>query len=249
MGGLQINNLGLEYREPQISSFMNREYWEQTELGSGSEQKSINKIKHFLTGKKMEIEGTVAVVGSSDTLKNRGLGSKIDTFDQVFRFNLAPVDLGFKDDVGSKASYYFLSKNITTWEFVKTSYFEQICSNSAIICYPGHYKNILPYTEPYHFELSINELNKVYESRLGSKYTPFSHKNHPRNGIKLIAALIDSGIKPTLFGFDLHDREINSHYFDNENQTEAGTNQIGHKPSLEYILLNQLLEKGLISLG
>ena len=73
----------------------------------------------------------------------------------------------------------------------------------------------------------------------------FSARNQPRNGIKLLAYLLDAGFKPDLYGFDLSDRGNNAHYYDNEIQTEG--QQQGHKPSIEFKLLNELKEKGLIN--
>ena len=43
--------------------------------------------------------GTCAVVGSSYTLQGSQLGATIDSHDQVFRINWAPIE-GFEEDVG-----------------------------------------------------------------------------------------------------------------------------------------------------
>lgn len=49
----------------------------------------------------LELSENMAIVGSSDRLLKKELGSKIDIFDNVIRFNRAPVD-GYETFVGSK---------------------------------------------------------------------------------------------------------------------------------------------------
>ena len=49
-----------------------------------------------------------------------------------------------------------------------------------------------------------------------------------------------------MYGFDIAQREINSHYFDDEVQIE--NIDLGHKPSYEYGILNALVEKNIIEI-
>ena len=45
----------------------------------------------------------IVIVGSSGTLRDSRLGSQIDSYDEVIRFNRAPV-IGFEQDVGEKTT-------------------------------------------------------------------------------------------------------------------------------------------------
>ena len=93
---------------------------------------------------------------------------------------------------------------------------------------------------------TVNDINRILHRTLLLPFNGFSERNHPRNGIKLLACLIDAGIKPDLFGFDMEDRGDNKHYFDNEIQFERIEG--GHIPSLEYQLLTKLMDAHLIKL-
>ena len=86
--------------------------------------------------------------------------------------------------------------------------------------------------------LTPEDANAIFTRKLGVAPVRFNNRNHPRNGIKLIACLLDAGITPHLFGFDLQDRGDNSHYFDDEIQVEVPSG--GHMPSWEYQILHVL---------
>ena len=59
----------------------------------------------------LHLDQNVAVVGSSGSLLNRGLGSQLDKFNELIRFNRAPSD-GFEDDVGSKTTLRAVNNNV-----------------------------------------------------------------------------------------------------------------------------------------
>ena len=94
--------------------------------------------------------------------------------------------------------------------------------------------------------MPFEEINQVFVSVLGTDAPLFSTRNHPRNGIKLLACLIQENLKPTLYGFDLEDRGDNKHYFDDELQKEVPSG--GHMPSWEYQLLHSLADKQLLTI-
>jgi hypothetical protein len=92
----------------------------------------------------------------------------------------------------------------------------------------------------------IPSINAVIKELFARPPVVFPQINHPRNGVKLTIALIDAGIVPTLYGFDLDQRESSSHYFDEESQVDVGKGNPGHRLDLEYTLLQECAEKGLI---
>lgn len=62
----------------------------------------MNQLQTLVKGKR------VAVVGNAPTLKNSGLGDKINSYDYVIRFNRFVID-GFEQDVGTKRNILSLS--------------------------------------------------------------------------------------------------------------------------------------------
>ncbi|MEM7542737.1 MAG: glycosyltransferase family 29 protein [Pseudomonadota bacterium] len=199
----------------------------------------------------LKVDGSVAVVGSSDLLAGNHFGAAIDAHDVVFRFNLAPVGGEFLAHTGSQADYYLMSQHITTHKFphakAEQQRFIRICRKCEVICYPGHEKNILPYNKrPFHLGITPDTVNQIMTPLVNDTAYRFSVHHHPRNGIKLLACLLAVGIRPALFGFDVVARGENRHYFDDEVQIEG--EKTGHKPSIEYGLLLALSDRGLIEI-
>lgn len=193
----------------------------------------------------------MALIGNSDLLTKDMTGREIDAHDVVFRFNLAAMSPDLADYVGSKTSLIFFSQNITTYRYphpeALQQQFKKYCRQCKVICYPGHEKNILPYnSRPYFIDIDVPTVNRIFLRLLPGSRHFFTSMHHPRNGIKLLACLTDEGIIPDLYGFDLQDRGDNRHYFDDEIQAE--TPERGHKPSIEFALLTDLAEKGLVNI-
>lgn len=211
----------------------------------------ISRIVGERNKKPITLTGSVALVGNSDALAGTGSGSEIDQFDTVFRFNLADLADKYTADVGRKVDYCFFSLNISTHKYphnrLEHTRFVQLCRHAKIICYPGNSKNVRKFHKsPLLMTATVDDINVILHRALTLPFIGFSGRNHPRNGIKLLACLIDAGIKPVLYGFDLQDRGINSHYFDEEPQLENPA--AGHIPSLEYLLLKELERVDLIEL-
>jgi len=210
---------------------------------------SIPQITHLRTKKPLTLEGSVAIVGSSDLLSDASYGAEIDSHDHVFRFNLARLDEHYKAAIGSKMDFYLICPKITTIDYPHPeplqTLFKNICRKSKVICYPEHTDNVTKFNKrPYIMNQPVAGVNEVFARILGHSKWHFPSNNHPRNGIKLLACLLDAGLVPNLYGFDLSERESNHHYYDNEKQVESKT--YGHKPSIEYGLLNELKDKHLI---
>ncbi len=199
----------------------------------------------------LEIQGSVALVGNSDALAGKGLGEKIDQYDHVFRFNLADLAPQYQSDCGQKVDYCLFSLNISTHKYphskAEHARFVSLCKKAKIICYPKNTRHVRKYnSKPLIMSMSMERLNQVFLSATVPQVIKFTARNHPRNGIKLLACIIEAGIKPDLFGFDIEDRGNNAHYFDDEKQLELP--QGGHMPSREYRLLKELQANTLIQL-
>jgi len=212
---------------------------------------NISSLIHLRTKKPLELNGSVAIVGSSDLLAGAQYGEEIDAHDYVFRFNLASLDEKFREAVGTKADFFFFSQMISTHRYPHPeplqTHFKMICRKSQVICYPGHTDNVVKFNKrPYLMTLDVPAINYIFNRLLGHSNYAFPLNNHPRNGIKLLACLLPFGIRPRLYGFDVADRGDNCHYFDKEYQLE--TPERGHKPSIEFELLKALEDKGLIDI-
>ena len=67
-------------------------------------------------------------------------------------------------------------------------------------------------------------------------------------GLLFTLLCIDSGIKPTLFGFDLKVVNNKSHYFLNEKKSKLKNFYINHNYFYEKMLLKKLIKRNLIIL-
>lgn len=203
-------------------------------------------VRHIIAERSkrpLELDGSVALVGNSDALLGSGHGAAIDSFDHVFRFNLCDLNPRYAKDIGGKVDYCFFSLNISTHKFphprAEQARFVSLCKKTSIICYPKNTKNVRRFNKsPWLMTADIEDVNRVMYLATAPQRIAFSTRNHPRNGIKLLACLLDAGIKPVLFGFDREARGDNKHYFDDEIQVEG--EDTGHKPSWEYRLLDLL---------
>ncbi|MGB5325384.1 MAG: glycosyltransferase family 29 protein [Pseudomonadales bacterium] len=211
--------------------------------------RALSYIVGERNGRPLQLDGSVAMVGNSDALLGKGLGAEIDQFDHVFRFNLCDLDAKYRGDTGSKVDYCFFSLNISTRKYPhppeEQARFVSLCKKAKIICYPKNAKHVRKFNKsPLAMTAQIDDINRIFYLHTAPERVAFSTSNHPRNGIKLLACLVDADIRPVLFGFDSEDRGDNKHYFDDETQVEATAG--GHKPSWEYRLLDMLEKRGLI---
>lgn len=211
-------------------------------------------IPHITKGPNpIDIAGSVALVGNSDQLLKDAYGEQIDSHDCVIRFNLFKDSLKFQEHVGTKTDYVFFSRNIARGKFPAAyeTRFYRFCKDHPIITYPDSAKylkrrRVNPLTimmDPEECSSALARSGVLTFNKYESKFT------YPRAGMLMVAALVDSGIKPTLYGFDLSQRpEGNTHYYDGQLQTEAPACHFGHKPSMEYEHLAILRDMGLITI-
>lgn len=91
----------------KLGDLSRRESWPKLPLpyGVSGSEKLLTKVLTALVSHNdsTNIAKTCVVVGNSFSLKNRSLGSIINSFDAVIRLNNAPVR-GYEDDVGNKTT-------------------------------------------------------------------------------------------------------------------------------------------------
>lgn len=182
-----------------------------------------------------EFEGSVAIVGSSGSLKGKELGEEIDDHDVVVRFNRAPTE-GYEKDVGSKTTlrvannHVFLGVRISESEgytkqppgFIKEIQNGQILVISPDCKFPD--KSIcLDWVERHkgHVDKTTDIHVFNYQNSDGLKRALFQHfeKNMTVGGIATglfaLAAMNDKSVMPPdLYGFDVDPKIDRTHYWE-----------------------------------
>lgn len=205
----------------------------------------------FYISPNFNITGSIAIVGSSGSLKNSGLGNIIDGYDVVIRFNRAPTD-GYENDVGQKTSLRvcnlitFLNRKIDKkerklWPGQPGNFVDEL-KNSNILLYYGSFEEEwnkgkvkiesngnVPYRLDHRQALKHINKSVSYDSPLSI-------------GVGFILLIILSGFVPTLFGFDTHDKD-RDHYW----ETRPGAGPI-HNIKKEYEIINKLVEDGKVKI-
>ena len=203
----------------------------------------------FITPK-LSLSGKVAVVASSAKLKEWNCGGEIDSYEEVIRFNRAPLE-GYEKWVGSKTTLRVVNNHV----FANKELDSKVWTN-----------------QPKDFVRNLRDTRIVY---FGPDYSPWNNKEknthkscklflfnyrrqhemkayldfrEPKNlsvGLGIIAVLLMSEIKPSLYGFDVEqsDSYARSHYW--EDRPPQGD---FHSVSSEAGCILKLAEQGKVDL-
>lgn len=202
-------------------------------------------------GKPTEFPDQVCLVGNSDLLMDSNLGQVIDAFPCVIRFNLGIVNKASEKFTGSRTDFRVISRmlgrgDVTGWQ---KDLLTKLVRRDNIICYQDARQFIKKRTNT-HWVLKIQpeDCNTILRRHLGDLGNrKWAYHAHPRNGFKIVCAMVDAGVRPTLIGFDLEDRYDARHYFDNDYQSPQ-RNKMAHKVNWEFRYLRALAEKNLIDI-
>jgi len=199
------------------------------------------KIKNILP--EIEISDPVIIVGNSPSVLKEKKGNEIDDFNTVIRFNDFKITEN-QDFVGKKTDLIFITNSF----FVKKSYSKNdkvvLLDNSSKIK-----KDEIDEKNYYHID-PYQLINLRY------KYGPFKnflrtldYKGtwlnllYPKNitiGMVAILLLIESKIKPTIYGIDF-DYKKKSHYYKNENDYGSTHSYFYERKLLENLKKNNLI--------
>jgi hypothetical protein len=167
----------------------------------------------------LEIDGSVAVVGSSGRLNNHKYGTEIDAHSIVIRFNVAITD-DWEDHAGSRTDIRVCNTNvfgcggnrkpkITKTRYGQDRFFIRKVKNTKIIvCARDEPEKLL---ENVHQKYSIDPSNEVYAIDV-FKWKPPELSKPATVGLTILQALINSNACPTAYGFDFDDR-VRDHYW------------------------------------
>ena len=182
----------------------------------------------------LNVSENVAIVASSPRLLTTEYGELIDSFDDVVRFNRAPTD-GYEKHVGTKTTIRVANNHVfgniphTGWETdgQPTFFIKEQENINVIWLGPGASGG-----EPgwVNREKNIHETSKPFLSdydTIFSNLTPMTNGTRPSAGFGFLWLLLNSGLKPTIFGFGVgeegcvHYWELNSvssHLFTEERE-------------------------------
>eukprot|EP00899_Mesostigma_viride_P009207 jgi/Mesvir1/18288/Mv14033-RA.1 len=208
----------------------------------------------------------VVMVGNSAKLTQGGelVGSMIDQFDEVIRFNANPTD-GFEDAVGSKRTIEVINdlydfcgcnhgeccsrpKRIQFWRMMAPPGAPQthvILFNNAIAgeewFRSGSSDHTLKVTIAPVPEACGPPLNLWAEQH--GVLTRFPHWSKCRSGMRMLVLLLLHGVRPTLAGFDTSEKTY-AHYTGRQTGVKSDTKNAYY---LEQQLISELFRLGLIN--
>lgn len=216
----------------------------------------------------------LAIIGNSPSLLENNFGEEIDKFDSVIRFNLAPTE-NYEKYVGDKTSAWFCAQNGAQIKAFKEWLKQNNITDEKLLQrnFMNMYNQKIIYCDvsgknPLQLNIDYDQSNKVYifdytsNLYLRYKYGLFSNvldKSLPYGswinlilgqnlsaGLLFILLCVDSGLKPTLFGFDLKIINNKSHYFLNEERSKLKNFYKNHNYFYEKILLKKLIKRNLV---
>jgi hypothetical protein len=215
-------------------------------------------IKTNLFSPSLELRNNLAIIGSGKKILSQRYGEKIDSYEYVIRFNAARVD-EYKKFVGSKTTLRVLNNN--SFECKKHSTHKEDCIFFSTL------KNCkIAVISPFKFTKKDksehgNMLNNYYfcEGKIKKFLICFYFiknfsiffdllklvfKKNFSVGFFTILICVSSGIKPSIFGFDIKENMSERAYYWRDNYPIGNI----HNLAEEHRIIEKLLKKDLIEL-
>tara|TARA_R100000152_G_C6725401_1_gene150728 strand:+ start:288 stop:920 length:633 start_codon:yes stop_codon:yes gene_type:complete len=183
----------------------------------------------------LELNGQIAIIGSSGKMKNVKHGQEIDRYDEVIRFNRAPCE-GYEEYVGSKTTLRIVNNHVFNNNDIKhegytnqPANFVRDLRNSRILYFAS---DLAPWAAKDTNTHSSNELH-LFDYRCASVIK--QHFNYPSDkfptlGVGFICLCVMNGIVPSLFGFDTENRR-RDHYWE-DRPRESSYHGVNHEKEL-----------------
>lgn len=200
-------------------------------------------LKHI--SPELLISESVAIVGSSGRLKKSPMGKEIDLYEDVVRFNRAPV-VGWEELCGSKTtvraanSHVFVGKplNREGWVQKNTDFIKNLKDTSIILYGGANYWNrrsscVDKSSRAFQMDPA---LNKIIKTKIGIEVG-----RQLTVGLMFIAICVDSGVVPDVYGFDIEEDRQRDHYWE-----KRGPASKFHNPDDEKRALKSLSQSGKI---
>ena len=198
----------------------------------------------------INLNGSIAIIGSSNNLLNNNYGGIINAYDNVIRFNRSITSRKYSKHVGTK----------TTLRAVNNHVFDNVdISSQGYTNSPKNFvknlrkQNILyigPHDGPWdRREKNVHRSNNLYKFEYLNieklkKSIGIETETNLQIGTIIVALCVFSELTPHLFGFDLKNIE-RTHYFQQRPPTE---DSINHSPKKEKEALKKLAKNKRITI-
>ena len=189
------------------------------------------------------------LVGNSSNLLNKNLGTQIDKFDTVIRFNRAPIE-GFETYVGSKTTHRFINRVVCNGGKEQAS--EDVTIDSRydnqhfIIDEENPNFRQEYFNQIFTSALSCTTVNRPFELKnLYSKFNflpPFTRTN-PTVGFTMICYCLNRDMDFTICGYGVdQDPSESPHYWEEKNYKST------HDYNCERTIISMLIDKKYIKI-
>jgi hypothetical protein len=209
-----------------------------------------NKVTLAFVKPLLNLSKDIAIVGSSGSLTNSGLGKKIDSFNEIVRFNRAPTK-GYESSVGSKTTLRVSNNHVfDNLDILNDGYsnsppnFVRDMRNQKIL-YVG--SDIKPWNRRHVNTHMSNSLHLFNYDKLAiiKDYIGATFKENMLVGTIVITLCVMAKTRPTLFGFDLQPVPRTHYWQDRPKEW----NSVHHNPSEEQKILLKLHSNGHINIA
>ena len=195
----------------------------------------LKKIKGITPD--LSIDESLIIVASSAKVLEDSKGSVIDGFTDVIRFNRAPID-GYEKFIGSKTTIRVANQHTfgniphTGWEIGDQRHDTFIKDQRDVnIVHLGPGLDIWDERSE-HVHESCKAFLVDYDGVVATLYPALGHR--PSVGFAFLWLCLNSGLKPTIFGYGL-DEESYGHYYD-ENAVSS------HPFSIERSIIQERIQ-------
>ena len=194
---------------------------------------------------KLELQNRVLLVGSSESLLNN-FGELIDSYENIIRFNRAPVK-NYEKHVGTRRDFRILNNHVFDNvdpgnEFTKQplKFVKKLSKTNIIRIGPGEAKNkSVKNLERKENKVFIFEYQKSEELK---NLINFQTNKNMSVGAVMIGLCLLSGLETSIIGFDLKQIDV-THYWEKRPNKMSSS----HDFSFEKGWLNNLVDNGLVS--
>jgi len=205
------------------------------------------------------ISYNTAIVGNSKSLLYYEYGNKINSYQDVIRFNYAHIDETLEKYCGNKTTIRVC--NIHCLEGTKPSHHPKKLNNMNYKLYlKMDNMNFICFNKGGRSQVKKN--NKKYKKNNNgfdfnwnlsffkniSSYYDLKYTSAPQCGTGLMLILADLGLKPDIYGFDTKFCKDNYYYYWDTINKKCNSLSKYHNYKLEFNLLKILINKNLINL-
>ena len=211
---------------------------------------------HCFFNKDFVKDGGVAIVGSSPSLLGKNLGDKIDSYENVVRFNFASVN-GFEASVGSKTTARVVGMTITESHLDKFSFIKE--REDSVIVTKDKNRQLLSKVydvdEIVFFKDYVTDTRNTFRRLEEFIGEVTDLKKAPRTGLVILSMLLEcysKNKKIDVYGFDLQvpeDGPWQNHYFSDKKRVDFYEKMKKNHIDVSYEVqaLNKIRDSGLVN--